>query len=82
MQVKASEDERSRLWNEIQACRRSLVEQAILRRPIDQSSGFLTTTLRRYVNKQKLEQLSQVGTEKDFDKVNIHNYTTDVKLLI
>lgn len=46
------------------------MEQAILRKPVEQSSGFLTTTLRRYVNRQRLEQLSQVGTGKDFDKVS------------
>jgi myosin-7 len=67
--VKVSEEERTRLWNEIYECRKSLVEQGILRKPIDQSSGFLTTTLRRYVNRQRLEQLAHPGTLEEFDKV-------------
>lgn len=65
-----SEEERARIWADIASLRKSLVENGILRQPVEQASGFLTTTLRRYVNRQKLEQLSQVGTVgKDYEKV-------------
>ena len=69
-QVKVSEEERSRIWEDLSTCRKSLVEHGILRRPAEQSSGFLTTTLRRYVNKQRMEQLARAGTEKDYEKVS------------
>lgn len=65
-----SEEERSRIWADIATLRKSLVEHGILRQPVEQATGFLTTTLRRYVNKQKMEQMSAVGTVgKDYEKV-------------
>ena len=67
--MRTGEEERSRIWADIYECRKSLVEHGILRRPEDRSAGFLTTTLRRYVNRTKIEQLTQSSLEKDYDKV-------------
>ena len=68
-QFKSGEEEKSRIWSEIYDCRKNLVEQGILRRPEDRGAGFLTTTLRRYVNRARMDQLAQSNLEKDYDKV-------------
>ena len=68
-QMRIGEEEKSRIWSDVFECRKTLVEHGILRRPEDRTTGFLTTTLRRYVNRARMEQLAQSGIEKDYEKV-------------
>lgn len=67
-QIRASEEDRAKLWQEVWACRRALaVEHQMLQEP-PQSGNFLTTTLRRY-NRARLERLQKARQEKDFEKI-------------
>ena len=62
-----SEEEKAKLWQEIWASRRALVEHKMLQEPPDKGN-FLTTTLRRY-NRARLERLKKAREEKDFEKI-------------
>ena len=42
-----TEKDKVKIWDEVVACRKALVDYKMLRRPLDSSGGFLTTTLRR-----------------------------------
>lgn len=63
-------------------CRRALVEHSMLRKPEERSSGFLTTTLRRYINRAKMDQMAASSTDKDYDKLFTRTYWSYTKSLI
>ncbi|CAH2001875.1 unnamed protein product [Acanthoscelides obtectus] len=51
-------EDRIRLYHNLVNCRRTLIDNDILRKPTDSSSGFLRNTLRR-LSKHKLDKLRQ-----------------------
>lgn len=66
--IRASEEDRAKLWQEVWGCRRMLaVEHKMLQEPPDKGN-FLTTTLRKY-NRARLERLRKAREEKDFEKI-------------
>ena len=67
-QVRLTEDEKSKMWNDIWQCRKALaVEHKMLQEPPNKGN-FLTTTLRKY-NKARIERLNKAREEKDFEKI-------------
>lgn len=61
LQVQATEEERAMLWQEVWTCRKALaVEHKMLQEP-PEKTNFLTTTLRRWVEKE-LKTISNITT--------------------
>lgn len=77
-----SEEERTKMWSDIFACRKALVEHGMLRRPEERTSGFLTTTLRRYINRSKMDQMVAAKVERDYDKLFKRNYWSYSKSML
>eukprot|EP00800_Vazella_pourtalesii_P006621 TRINITY_DN1866_c1_g1_i1.p1 TRINITY_DN1866_c1_g1~~TRINITY_DN1866_c1_g1_i1.p1 ORF type:complete len:833 (-),score=245.32 TRINITY_DN1866_c1_g1_i1:10-2508(-) len=75
---RATEEERYLLYLELRKCRKALFDSNMLRRPLDSSGGFLTTTLRRY-NRAKLARLQAEKEEKDFEKIFKQSYWSYTK---
>ena len=77
-----SEEERTKLWADVFSCRKALVEHSMLRRPEERATGFLTTTLRRYINRAKMDQLAAANKEKDYDKLFKRGYWSYSKSML
>ena len=67
-QIRVTDEERAKLWQDILGCRKALaVDHKMLQEP-PETGNFLTTTLRRY-NKARLERINKAREEKDFEKI-------------
>ncbi|XP_065184924.1 unconventional myosin heavy chain 6-like [Sycon ciliatum] len=63
-----SDEEKMKLYDEVLSARRALAENNLLQRPVDTSTGFLTTTLRR-PSREKLMRLQKQKENLPFEKV-------------
>ena len=70
------------MWSVIYTCRKALVEHSMLRRPEERTTGFLTTTLRRYINRSKMDRMAAANKEKDFEKLFKRNYWSYSKSML